>query len=280
MSLPLGIFSRTFTQPTLDGLLNAAQAHGLRYVHFNLACAGAAIDNIPEVIDDELCGTIRAAFSKRGLTMCSTSGTFNAIHPDRDERESLIRRACHLIERGHDLGTSIVTLCTGSRDSNSMWQKHPGNDLPDAWDDLTATLECLLIVAERHNIVLGIEPEKGNVINSAVKARRILDQMKSRHLKIVIDGANLFEPQDETHMQSVLEEAFDLLGTDIAMAHAKDITDDDSKTDQAAGTGRLDWATYCRLLKQYGYDGPVVLHNLNESQVDSSIAFLKRHLAE
>ena len=38
-------------------------------------------------------------------------------------------------------------------------------------------------------------------------------------------------------MQTVLEEAFHLQAADVVMAHAKDITDDPTKTDQSAGTG-------------------------------------------
>jgi sugar phosphate isomerase/epimerase len=63
------------------------------------------------------------------------------------------------------------------------------------------------------------------------------------------------------------------------MAHAKDITGDPTKTDQAAGTGRLNWGLYCRLLKQVNYQGPMVLHNLRESQVGTCVAFLRRQLA-
>ena len=96
MSIPLGIFSRSFTQPTLNGLLDAVQAHGLKHVHFNLASAGSGIDNFPESIDDELCRTVREAFTERKLTMCSASGTFNAIDAERDEREpSWIMTALH-----------------------------------------------------------------------------------------------------------------------------------------------------------------------------------------
>ena len=44
-------------------------------------------------------------------------------------------------------------------------------------------------------------------------------------------------------------------------------------------TGRLDWATLFRLLKQSGFDGPVILHNLKPEQVDAAMAFLRRQVA-
>ncbi|NOY30263.1 MAG: sugar phosphate isomerase/epimerase [Planctomycetes bacterium] len=192
----------------------------------------------------------------------------------------MTRRACRLIERAPDLGTRCVTLCTGTRDPENMWQAHPGNDSPGAWREMVASLEKLISVAEQHDVTLGIEPEKANVINSAAKARRLLDQMQSKKLKIVIDGANLFAPDDLKNMPEVLAEAFDLLGTDIVLAHAKDIAADPSKHSQAAGTGCLDWDTYFECLQKIGYGGPIVLHNLAPSQVDQSVRFVKNHVAQ
>jgi sugar phosphate isomerase/epimerase len=177
------------------------------------------------------------------------------------------------------MGTSVVSLCTGTRDPHNMWMHHPGNKFPDAWKDLLATLSILLPLAESNGIVLGIEPETNNVVDSAVQARRLLDELRSPHLKIIMDGANLFAA-DVSRMQTVLTEAFDLLGADICMVHAKDITDDPKHAHQAAGTGKLDWHTYCRLLKQSSYAGTVILHNLREAEVSSSIAFLEDHLAQ
>ena len=38
-------------------------------------------------------------------------------------------------------------------------------------------------------------------------------------------------------------------------------------------------ASLGRLLKQCGYDGPLVLHGLAQSQIEKSAAFLKRAMA-
>ena len=98
-------------------------------------------------------------------------------------------------------------------------------------------------------------------------------------MRIVLDGANLFDPHDIGDMTAVLREAFDLLGPDIEMVHAKDITGDEAKREQAAGTGKLDWATYFRLMRENGFDGPVLLHNLKPSQVATSIDVVCRQAA-
>lgn len=275
--MDIGIYSRTFVRETLEEVLDASEAHGLSQLHFNLK--SAAVESLPDELTREFCLRVRRAFETRGFVMTSISATFNAIHPDLERRELDTVRACRIIERCRDMGTSLVTLCTGTRDPHDMWRRHPDNHKPDAWQDLLATLSRLLPVAERSGVVLGLEPERGNVLDSARKARQLLDELQSPHIKIVMDGANLFEAHDVACMHTTLTEAFALLGPDMIMAHAKDIADDPTDTCQAAGTGRLDWSTYCRLLKENGYEGPVVLHNLRECEIEGSVSFLKSHLA-
>ncbi|WP_366512989.1 TIM barrel protein, partial [Mesorhizobium sp.] len=56
---------------------------------------------------------------------------------------------------------------------------------------MRAELEEALELAEKHDIRLGVEPEPGNVVANAVLARRILDEVKSPRLGIILDAANL-----------------------------------------------------------------------------------------
>jgi sugar phosphate isomerase/epimerase len=271
----VGIFARTFTQPTLEGILDAVVAHGLSQVHFNMKAACDA--NLPDVIEPELCTRVRNAFAERGLVMTSVSATFNAIHPDPRQRELDTRRACHLMDSCRAMGTSMLSLCTGTRDSSDMWKRHPDNDRPHAWRDLLTTFDQLLPVAERNGLTLGVEPERNNVVNSAEKARRLLDELRSPYLKIILDGANLFDDGQISDMREVLKRAFELLSEYMAMAHAKDIPDPEVKS-QAAGRGLLVWPVYFELFRKHGFEGPVILHNLTEAEVPAALSFVKEGL--
>lgn len=270
--MKIGVFTRTFTG-VLDKILDAIVGHDLTCAHLSLASAG--ITGLPDKLDEDLCVAVRVAFERRGLGMVGVSGTFNAIHPDAITRERGIRGVQGLIQGCDRLGTKMVTLCTGTRDRNNMWQCHLDNVKREAWDDLLRTLDAILPVAESHGVMLGIEPDQGNVVDSAIKARMLLDEVKSKQLRIVLDGANLFHPDVLSDMTVVLQEAFDLLGPDIEIVHAKDIAADDAAKDQAAGTGMLDWPTYFRLMKNSGFDGPLILHNLKPSQVATSVQFVR-----
>ena len=133
--------------------------------------------------------------------------------------------------------------------------------------------------AQDNGIILGVETEASNIICTPEKARRYLDAVGSPNLKIIMDGANLFHKEEVPHMEQVLREAFDALGRDIVLAHAKDFSLTDGISFVAAGEGELDFSLYIRLLKTSGYNGPLVLHGLAVSQIEKSVAFLKRAMA-
>lgn len=275
--MQIGIFAKTFVRPTLAAVLDAVKSHGLNYIQFNMACAG--LPSMPARIEPELCDRIRQEMMARNLTMVAVSGTFNMIHPDLTERQHGLQRLAVLAAACRRLGTSVITLCTGTRDPDDKWRHHPDNASPEAWRDLVMSMQSALQIATEHDVTLAVEPEVSNVVDSAVKARRLLDEMQSANLKIVIDAANLFHAGTLQYQHRVLDEAFSLLADDIILAHAKDLSRDGEAGQEAAGTGLLDYDYYLSLLQSSGFDGPLLLHSLTESQVDQAVKFLQRRLA-
>jgi sugar phosphate isomerase/epimerase len=156
-----------------------------------------------------------------------------------------------------------------------MWKWHPENDSQAAWDDLVQSMESALIAAERNNLILAFEPESENVVNSATRARKLLNELRNPRLRTVIDPANLISPG--CNQQEIIDEAFALLGDSIVIAHAKDR--DRNFQACAAGKGILDFEYYLRCAKQSGFTGPLVMHGLDEIDVAFAREFLRRALA-
>jgi sugar phosphate isomerase/epimerase len=264
-----GIFARTFARPSLEAALDAVVAAGLRDVQFNLALLGG--ESLPATIG---AAPARSAIAARGLTMAAVSGTYNMAHPAPAARERGRARLAGLIAAARDLGTTTVTVCTGTRDASDMWRAHPDNTTPAAWADMLASMAAAAEAAERHGVTLGVEPEHGNVVRDAPAARRLLDELRTPHVRIVVDAANLIVPGEP--QAPVLEEAFALLGDDLVLAHAKDIRADGTVV--AAGAGTLDYERYIELLETAGYRGPLILHGLAEDEVPAAVAFLSARL--
>ena len=273
---PIGIFAKTFLRPTFEENLDAVRGHGLGVVQYNLACAG--LPSLPERVEPRLAQQIGAAAASRRVTIVAVSGTFNMIDPIRERRDAGLHRLGQLAGACALLGTKIITLCTGTRDPDDMWRGHPANGRPDAWADLHRAMEQALVIAEQHDLWLAVEPETANVVDSSAKARRLLDELRSPRLKIILDPANLFHVEDLPHQRGVLDAAFDLLGPDIVLAHAKDVRVVDGAVHHvAAGAGVLDYPHYLGLLRHLPV--PLIVHGLAEAEVERSLAFLSGALA-
>jgi sugar phosphate isomerase/epimerase len=81
------------------------------------------------------------------------------IDPDPRARAAGEEGLNRVIAFARRLETNVVTICTGSRDRNNMWRRHPDNDTPEAWADLLVQIEKAVRVAEEYQVTLGVEPE-------------------------------------------------------------------------------------------------------------------------
>ncbi|GCA52727.1 MULTISPECIES: sugar phosphate isomerase/epimerase [Sinorhizobium] len=272
--MKLGIFAKTFEGTQPGAVLDAVAAAGFAAAQYNMACSGLA--SMPEGIDERQACAVADAAKKAGIEIAAVSGTYNMIHPDQAMREAGHRRLAVLAERSHAMSTRLITLCTGTRDPLDQWREHPENDTPEAWRDLLRAMEKAIGIADRCDVDLGIEPELANVVNSAEKARRLIDEMRSPRIKIVLDPANLFETTTLDEQRTTVSAAIDLLADRIVMAHAKDRNPDGSFA--TAGKGVLDYAHYLARLKAIGFTGSLIAHGLAASEAKDVARFLSEKL--
>jgi sugar phosphate isomerase/epimerase len=271
------LLATTYTTGTLEERLEEAKAHGLACVQASMACAG--LPAMPDEMPAGLPERFRREAAARGLRIASVEGTFNMGHPDAEHRQMGLRRLRVLAEACPQMDTSAIHICTGTRDRNSMWRRHPENNSPQAWRDMAACIREAAEIARQARVVLAFEPEVNNVVDSARKARQLLDEIGSPHLKVTIDPANIFHAGELPRMKEILEEAFALVGKDIVLAHAKDLDHDGDAGHKAAGEGVLDYDLYLRLLRANRFNGPLLLHGLSRAQVPGCLAFLRAKLA-
>ena len=109
-------------------------------------------------------------------------------------------------------------------------------------------------------------------------ARRLLDEVESPQLKIVMDAANLLPPESQTRQREVVAEAVSLLGADLALVHTKDVSPTGEAV--AAGRGVVDFRNFLKSIVSTGYRGPLVSHNLPEKDAAYVSGFLRRLLEE
>jgi sugar phosphate isomerase/epimerase len=266
----LGIFAKVFHEPTVLECLVAAHQAGFATVQFNMQCAG--LPSLPDLVSPAQSAEIVSAARTANVSLAALSGTYNMIHPDLTARTDGRRRLTVAIATAATIGAPLVTLCTGTRDPHDQWRFHPDNVTNEAWRDLREEMVFAARTAEEHGILLGIEPESGNVVRDATTARRLIHEIGSERLRVVFDPANLFEVASLDRQRSIVSSALDLLAENIAIAHAKDRRADGAVV--AAGEGVLDYEHFLRQLRATGFDGPLIAHEVSATDAARIARFL------
>ncbi|MFS8104730.1 sugar phosphate isomerase/epimerase [Lentzea alba] len=255
----LGVFARTFVRDRPAEVSAAVAQAGYSLAHWNFAAIG--LPTLGDGVAEDVFADVRTAFEADGLRIPSVSGSFNAIEPDPEWRAEQVHQAVRLIGQAPLLGAEIVTLCTGTRNTQNMWRSHPENTSASAWRDLRVTLDALLVAADEAGVVLGVEPEAGNVVNDAYVAARLLSELGvDAPVGIVFDPANLLSPGTLHRQIDILTEAADLLGPQVVAVHAKDVVDSGYS---AAGAGGMDYGLVLRLLDRIP-PVPVIVQDVSE----------------
>ncbi|CAI0797145.1 sugar phosphate isomerase/epimerase family protein [Serratia ficaria] len=269
-----GIFSKTFATESVEQNFALIQRLGYQATQFNFASAG--LKALPDAIPLRVIEQIRQARDRHNVRLEAISATFNMTHPDPAVIAQGMKSLDAICAAAEMLDCPLVTLCTGSMDAEDQWRFHPDNNGQHAWDTLNVSMREALSIAQKYGVALGIEPELANIVNSAEKARRLIDDMASPLLKVIFDPANLFEEATLAEQHQVVQNALDLLGPEIAIAHAKDRTPDGSFT--TAGRGVLDYAFYLTHLRAAGFDGCVVTHGLAAEEAEEVSKMLDKYL--
>lgn len=260
------IFARTYPFTTAPSVLDAISSDGYEGVQFNLSCIG--LEPVPQYLPAGAAEGVAIEAKCRSLRIPALSGTYNMAHPDEAVRLASRPRFANVIKAAVGMGAPIVSLCTGSRNPDNMWAAHPDNASDTAWRDLRKELDFALGLAADAGIGLAIEPEPGNVIADARVARRLLDEVGAKHLGIILDAANLLSPETLDRQHEIMTEAVELLGNDIVLVHAKDITEAGKVVAPTAGAVNL--RDFVELIRKTGYDGALVGHGFEHA--DTGIA--------
>jgi sugar phosphate isomerase/epimerase len=268
-----GIFARVFPAGPASTVATSIATACYETAQLNLSALG--LPTIPAADDwDEIdVDAIRLAFADACVGLWGLSCSYNMAHPDARVRSAGTTAAVALIARAPRLGVTAVTLCTGSRNPDRMWSTHPDNATPEAWADMRRELDVLLAAASDAGVLLGVEPEPGNVVRDADAASRLLGELgtDARSIGIIADSANLLSAVPHDEHAATLVHSFELLAPHIACLHAKDLVPWDQSL---AGHGIVDYDLVGRLYSSLPQHPPLIVQDLQAADA----ARLRHHL--
>lgn len=232
---------------------------------------------IPAYVDEKVLQLIINSAKKYRVEIAAVNGTFNMAHPDSAVRAEGLRRFEGFAQAVKTLACGMISLCSGTRNPDSLWSPHCENGTAEAWRDMFETVKAAVKIAEKFGIILAVETEAANIIDTPEKARRLIDDIGSPNLKMIMDCANLFHAGEayNENVHRIMHHAFELFGRDVVIAHGKDIKQSNGIEFCGTGEGIVDFAYFATLLAAYDYQGDMFLHGVEEARIPAAIQYFK-----
>jgi sugar phosphate isomerase/epimerase len=287
----LGIITGYIRRPLVECAERVA-AQGLRWAQVDFKFPDVAKGDDVTAAD---CRRVRAAFAERGIGFAAVSGHANLVAPDTTKRAANARRLRRIMELAPELGTSVVVTETGTRHPIDDWAAHPDTALPGVYEAFRDAIGAVAERARQLGVTIALEGGVGNVIDTAAGARRILEDVPSPALGLVMDPANFLGASTIDDHASVLADLFaPELDRRILLAHAKDarrvdgtrlerhanlgLPDPDVEW-PAPGQGVIDYGDFLRRLARHHPDAPLLIEHVAEDDLPRAKRFVEERLA-
>ncbi|GGC84050.1 endonuclease [Thalassobacillus devorans] len=259
--MSVGVLAHLFGKMPYKQLASKVGAKGFTHVQLALWKAFDDYDfTKPGKLSPGLALDIASEFRKQGVSISVLACYLHFYHRDEDIRRENIERFKELIRHARFFRAPIVAAEVG---------KVTGDETEEDWKILKESLEELVEEAEKWGVILGIEPANEHLIGTAESLQRMMEEIPSSNIGVVLDPGNLMTASNFSDQDEVIKEAFNLLGNRIVACHAKDRMIDSEGNIQTVvpGQGDLNYSLYMELLEQYKPQVQIVMEAAEEHQM-------------
>ena len=272
----IGIRLHDTAPGTLKERLAFARAQGFSCAHVALSKVldDFAMEEAPEKLTEEYALHVRKIFDESGLE-CAVLGCYLNLadpNPERRAQTQEIYKA-HL-RFAAKIGARVVGTETYANPESVFSDPAPRSE--EAFQLLVDSLKPVVRCAEECGAVLAVEPVWCHIISTPERAARMLEELPSKNLQIILDAVNLIAPEKADRAEDIIRNAVSLLGDRVRILHMKDyvITPEGEMDACACGLGSM---RYEQLLSfAAGRDLPMTLENTVPENAEEARVFLER----
>ena len=265
------------TEPgSLKERLAFARAQGFSCAHVALSKVldDFAMEDAPEKLTDEYALRVRKEFDESGLE-CAVLGCYLNLadpNPERRAQTQEIYKA-HL-RFAAKIGARVVGTETYANPESAFSDPAPQSE--EAFRLQLDSLKPVVRCAEECGAVLAVEPVWCHIISTPERAARMLEELPSENLQIILDAVNLIAPEEAERAEDIIRNAISLLGDRVRILHMKDyvITSQGEMDACACGLGSM---RYEQLLTfAAARDLPMTLENTVPENAEEARLYLEQ----
>ena len=234
---------------------------------------------------------IRQFLDDREIRIGEVPGLYKGLaHPDSQISSACVEQYKKKIRLVHILGVHCTGFSPGhcNPPDSKVWL-HKDNWSEETWQRAIRLTKELAREAESYGVTLAAHPQITGPLYSIERMRRLVDEVGSPRVKILLDPVNIATIDTYFDMTGFINRIFDVLGDDIVAMHAKDVSiygvsdwgapwrQSVFHVDEALpGKGILDYATVLRRLDGLSEDPVLIIEHIKND--DETI--LAKHYIE
>lgn len=244
-----GIRLHDMREGSLEERAAWAREQGFSCGHLALSKTIPGFRMVPGALYAGLGKKIRDIFSAQGVDIAVLGCYKNLAHPDPKTVKDLQDLYVAHLRMAISLGCSVVGTETGA--PNEEYRYEPLCHTEVALQSFLRGVAPVVEAAENLGVLFAIEPVWNHIVWNPRVARRVLDEIASPNLRIILDPVNLLSIENYQEREKVIEEALELLGDFVEVVHLKDFrVEGDKLVSIAAGTGMMDYRPIMAYLKK------------------------------
>lgn len=222
-----------------EEMCTKAKEAGITKLQFAMAKTMSDVDFDEVGYDIGLSEKVKTQLDSYNLEVSVLGCYINPVNPNKDALEKELTRFKNFLHYAKDFNAGVVGTETG------VLQTIEASQSEENYLTLVENLRPLVKEAEKLGVVIGIEPVYPTAIKSPQRMKRLLDDLGSDNVGVILDVSNLTYSETRYMQSDIINDAFDLFGEKIKVIHLKDfIFDENQKSFAPVGSGEL----MCELL--------------------------------
>lgn len=268
--LQIGIRAHDMEHAPIEKMVESMAAKGLTCTQLALSKAISAFNTDIGAMTPGMAMYLKRIFEKNNIDI-AVLGCYQELgNGDRDAFKDIAAIYKAHIRFAKALGCGMVGTETWSSNLNIADEK--------TLDILIENMREIVSYAESMGVIIGMEPVANHIVYDIKRARQVLDAVSSPNLQIIFDPVNLITYDNYQAQEKLINEAFDLIGDDIACIHAKDFIVEKDKTIKSviSGDGMLNYQLLLTKLKKK----KPFIHILMEETNPDNLLYAKEYIEE
>ncbi|MFV0561081.1 MAG: sugar phosphate isomerase/epimerase family protein [Enterococcus sp.] len=228
-----------------------------------------------EAINPGMGNYFKKELAKKNISVGILSCYINMIHPDLVIREELLHKFERYVAMAGTFGASIVASETGNVLPEIRYTED--NFTEEAFYEMVAVIKRLVEAGERHGVIIGIEPGLNHPLHSLEKVERLIQEIDSEYLGIILDPTNLITKDTYANQVAMTREAFEKFGEKIVGFHLKDfiVNEEGVICPVALGEGLIEYDALTTLIERYRPYSFVVLEETKDEKITKGIQHIQ-----